>query len=39
MSEETSRSWHPNFKKYTDFIVKHPNYKGLFFEYSADGTS
>jgi Alw26I/Eco31I/Esp3I family type II restriction endonuclease len=37
MSEEAPRFWHPNFKKYTDFIVKHPNYKGLFFEYSADG--
>lgn len=37
MSEDTSRSWHPSFKKYTDFIVRHPNYKGLFFEYSADG--
>ncbi len=37
MSEEAPRIWHPNFKKYTDFIVNHPNYKGLFFEYSNDG--
>lgn len=37
MSEEAPRIWYPNFKKYTDFIVNHPNYKGLFFEYSTDG--
>lgn len=37
MSEDSSRSWHPNFKKYTEFIIKHPNYNGLFFERSSDG--
>ena len=23
------RNWHPNFIKYMDFIINHPNYKGL----------
>lgn len=32
-----SRSWHPNFQKYVEFIVAHPNYKGLFFERGNDG--
>lgn len=32
-----SRSWHPNFQKYVEFIVTHPNYKNLFFERGGDG--
>lgn len=32
-----SRIWHPNFQKYVEFIVTHPNYKGLFFERGMDG--
>ncbi len=31
------REWHPNFLKYTEFIVTHPNYKGLFYERGNDG--
>lgn len=30
------RQWHPNFIKYTEFIVTHPNYRGLSFEYGDD---
>ncbi len=37
MAEEIDRSWHPNFKNYTEFIASHPNYKGLFFERGSDG--
>ncbi len=29
---DNKRIWHPNFLKYTEFIVGHENYKGLFFE-------
>lgn len=34
MSETTDnkRQWHPNFVKYTEFIVNHKNYNGLYFE-------
>lgn len=32
-----TRAWHPNFQKYAEFIVAHPNYKGLFFERGKDG--
>jgi Alw26I/Eco31I/Esp3I family type II restriction endonuclease len=37
MVENSSRLWHQNFKKYTEFITSHPNYRGLFFERSSDG--
>lgn len=37
MSEEIDRSWHPNFVNYTESIVSHPNYKGLFYERGKDG--
>lgn len=31
------RSWNSNFKEYTEFIVNHKNYKGLFYERGKDG--
>jgi Alw26I/Eco31I/Esp3I family type II restriction endonuclease len=34
---DNKRQWHPNFILYTESIVKHSNYKGLFFERGADG--
>ncbi len=34
---DNKRQWHPDFIKYTEFIVSHPNYKGLFFERGSDG--
>ncbi len=33
---DNKRLWHPDFIKYTEIIVKHPNYKGLFFERGND---
>ena len=33
---EIDRSWNENFKVYTDFIVNHPNYSGLFYERGKD---
>lgn len=30
--EEISRDWHPNYVKYTEMIVSHPNYRGLPYE-------
>ena len=27
---KNERLWNPNFLKYTEFIVNHPNYKGLY---------
>ena len=35
-SEE--KQWHPNFLKYMEFIIKHPNYKGLPIKQRYDGT-
>ena len=35
-SADNKRNWHPNFIKYTEFIVSHNNYKGLYFERSTD---
>jgi|GEM_PF-91091 len=32
------RSWHPAFIKYMNFIIHHPNYKGLKIEKKADGS-
>lgn len=32
------RVWHPKFMEYMDFIVKHPNYKGLPISKSDDGS-
>jgi len=37
MSRE-KREWHPDFKKYMNFIVGHPNYKGMPEPYKNDGT-
>lgn len=37
MSRE-ERNWHPDFMKYMEFIVSHPNYKGLPIERKQDGT-
>lgn len=33
---DNKRIWHPNFLKYTEFIVGHENYKGLFYERGND---
>lgn len=33
---EPKRVWHPNFVSYSEFIVSHINYKGLFFERGKD---
>ncbi len=33
---DNKRVWHPNFLKYTEFIVGHANYKGLFYERGDD---
>ncbi|MBK8698283.1 MAG: hypothetical protein IPN29_01495 [Saprospiraceae bacterium] len=33
---DNKRQWNENFLKYTEFIVGHANYKGLFFERGAD---
>lgn len=32
------RDWHPDFKKYMEFIVNHPNYKDMPDLYKANGT-
>ena len=32
------RKWHPNFIKYMNDIINHPNYKGLAIEKKSDGT-
>jgi len=32
------RKWHPEFKKYMKFIVKHPNYKGMPKPYKENGS-
>lgn len=37
MKNKDSRSWHKNFKNYTEFIYNNPNYKGLFIDRSKDG--
>lgn len=31
------REWHPNFLNYTNFIINHGNYKGLYYERKSDG--
>jgi len=31
------RTWHKNFTEYTENIVKHPNYEGLFYERGNEG--
>ena len=28
---------HPNYEKYVEFIVNHPNYKGLYYERDEEG--
>jgi len=33
---DNKRQWNANFLKYTEFIVAHPNYKGLFYERGED---
>lgn len=38
MPKRIKRDWHPNFKKYMEFIVKHPNYAGMPFLYKKDGS-
>ncbi|MFA5393821.1 MAG: hypothetical protein WC081_03520 [Candidatus Ratteibacteria bacterium] len=37
MAKRVKRDWHPEFKKYMQFIVNHPNYKGMPFLYKDDG--
>jgi len=34
---DSKRTWNIKFLKYTEFIVKHQNYKGLYFERGNDG--
>lgn len=36
-SAMADRTWAKEFEKYTEDIVKHPNYEGLFYERGADG--
>lgn len=31
------RTWNPNFEEYTEVIVSHPNYQGLFYERDNEG--
>jgi len=38
MKKRIKRDWHENFKKYMDFIVKHPNYAGMPEVYKEDGS-
>ena len=35
-TNEPKREWHSNFLSYSEFIVSHINYKGLFFELGKD---
>lgn len=37
MTKDNQRKWHPNFVKYTEFIIKHPNYQGIPYEHQSDG--
>lgn len=32
------RKWHPDFVRYTEYIVTHPNYQGLYFERKSDNS-
>lgn len=34
--EKSDRTWHSNFIDYTEMMVKHPNYNGLYFERGAN---
>ena len=36
--KDINRTWHDNFKRYTEFIVSAPAYSGLFYERKKDGT-
>lgn len=38
MQKRIKRDWHPNFKKYMEFIIEHPNYAGMPFLYKKDGS-
>ena len=35
---EISRKNHPEFIKYQEFIVNHPNYEGLYYSRNKDGS-
>ena len=37
MEEAIDRNWHPDFREYTEMMVNHPNYKGLYFERDKEG--
>ncbi len=37
MSKKDNREWHDDFIEYTEFIVSHPNYKGLYYERGEKG--
>ena len=37
MEESIDRNWHPDFREYTEMMVNHPNYKGLYFERDKEG--
>jgi len=38
MRQRKTRNWHPAFEQYMDFIVNHPNYKGMPHPYKKDGS-
>ncbi|PIQ91774.1 MAG: hypothetical protein COV70_01975 [Parcubacteria group bacterium CG11_big_fil_rev_8_21_14_0_20_39_22] len=38
MAKRIKRDWHPVFKKYMEFIAKHPNYAGMPFLYKKDSS-
>jgi len=38
MQAKNDRKWHSKFIEYTEAIVKHPNYKGIFYERKFDGS-
>lgn len=37
MEESIDRNWHPDFREYTEMMVNHPNYQGLYFERDKEG--
>ncbi len=38
MAKRIKRDWHPKFKKYMEFIIKHKNYAGMPFVFKEDGS-
>ena len=37
MEKSIDRNWHPDFREYTEMMVNHPNYSGLYFERDKEG--